>query len=83
MKNFSLNYAGVGEMLKEPMMQTLVRGYGESAKRNAEAMSGHVYELTVKTGRKRAKAIIAAGDHAAYFSNLKHNTLLKAIGGSR
>ena len=76
---FELNRAGVRELLKSTEMANIV---SEAANRVAETASsgGRDYRMTIRAGANRVSASVKAGDAAAYYSNLKHNTLLKALG---
>ena len=72
---FELNYQGVGELLKSAEMQKVLQEYA-----NARLPKGG-YFAKVFVGRKRAAARLSAGTPEAARDNLKHNTLLKALGG--
>lgn len=74
---FELNRDGVKELLRSSEMQSIIQECG-SAVQNA---AGEEYECEIKTGANRCWATISAASPHAYYSNLKHNTLLKALRG--
>lgn len=80
---FELNYAGVGELLKSSEMQDVLREHGEKVRSACSQGSTppSEYGLSVKVGKKRARATIYTETWEAVASNNKHNTLLKALGG--
>ena len=78
---FELNRAGVRELLQSSEMQGILREASENIRSNAEGMTGLEYRADVKVGKNRAVATIAADSAKAYYENLSHNTLLKALGG--
>lgn len=78
---FELNRAGVRELLQSSEMQGVLREASENIRSNAEGMTGLEYRSDVKVGKNRAVATIAADSAKAYYDNLSHNTLLKALGG--
>lgn len=47
-----------------------------------QGRAGEGYEAETKIGANRVYAVVRAATPKAYYSNLKHNTLLKSIGGS-
>ena len=72
---FDLNENGVRELLQSPEMQSILSQYAaETANR-----AGEGYKYEVKVGQKRSYANISADTPKAYYTNLKHNTLLKAL----
>lgn len=71
-----LNRQGVAELLKSPEMQGIINDYGQQVQNAA----GDGYEAEMVTGANRVWATIKAANAHAYYSNLKHNTLLKALG---
>lgn len=80
---FELNYAGVGELLKSPEMQNVLRQKAETVRNNCTQGStpSSEYGVSVKAGGTRAAAKIYTKTPKAARSNSKHNTLLKALGG--
>lgn len=81
-KVFFLNTAGVrSEILNSPETTALIRKLTEEKAAAASQMSGRTYEGFVITGKSRVYGVIRPADMAAYASNLKHNTLLRVLGG--
>lgn len=74
---FELNRDGVKELLKGAEMQGIINDYAQQVQNAA----GDGYESEMVTGANRAWATVKAGTAHAYYSNLRHNTLLKATGG--
>ena len=72
-----LNRSGVRELLQSSEMAGSCEDYASQIQQRA----GEGYEMTVKTGKNRVVATVRAATPHAYYSNLKHNTLLKALGG--
>lgn len=75
---FELNRDGVKELLKSSEMQDVISGHANQVQ-NA-AGNGYGSEMTI--GKNRCWATVRAETPHAYYSNLKNNTLLKALGGS-
>ena len=69
----------VFEIMKSDEMQKILREEAEKVVGRA----GEGYEANVRVGSKRAVANIAPTTPKAYNSNLKNNTLLKALGGGK
>ena len=80
---FELNYAGVGELLKGEAMQGILKDYAQQVQGRCSAGSVSPEEFGVETKVRgsRAVATVKAATPHAYRSNLKHNTILKAVGG--
>lgn len=76
---FVLNRKGVEELLKSNEIQ---KDLFERGKRVQET-AGSDYELDARVGKKRANVQITAKSIKAKKSNLKHNTLLKALNAAR
>lgn len=74
---FELNRQGVRELLQSSEMKSICT---EAANRVAEA-AGDGYEVSSQVGATRVNARVSPATAHAYYSNLKHNTLLKALGG--
>ncbi len=75
---FKLNTQGVRELLKSGAVQSMCSEYA-SQTLNA---CGDGYESKTQIGKNRASAVIYPATPHAHYSNLKHNTLLKALGSS-
>ena len=71
---FKLNYKGVGELLRSEEMKSVINEYGTNVLQRA----GNEYKME-ELVESRCIARIKPGTPHAYFSNLKHNTLLKAL----
>jgi hypothetical protein len=78
-----MDYAGIRKLLKEPFMVELVQGYAKTVKSSAESMSGCTYKAKAMSGKKRAIAIVKTTDIKSIRSNLKNNTLLKALNAAK
>lgn len=78
---FELNRAGVAELLKGAEMQGILSEYAEQVRQHCSAGSAgpDEYEATTAVKGTRAVATVRAATPRAYYSNLKHNTLLKAV----
>lgn len=69
--------AGMNIVRNSKELQAVLQKIGN----DVVAKAGEGYEATVRTGGSRAKCTVRAVTPRAYYSNLKHNTLLKALGG--
>ena len=77
---FELDSSGVGQLLKSSRVQRMCKNYASSVKRSAEGMSENAeYKIETKTGRYRVKSYVSADSARTYYSELKHNYLLKAL----
>ncbi len=74
---FVLDKQGVHELLNCQDLMTGMQQIGDSVASRA----GDGYAADTRPGKVRAHTFVKAVDSKAYFSNLKHNTLLKAIQG--
>ena len=72
---FTLNSAGVRELLKSDSMAQIVN---EKA-RNVQARCGEGYETTSYDGKTRVNASVHAKSIKARKDNAKNNTILKAL----
>lgn len=72
-----LNSAGIRELLKSSEMESFCRQQAEGVANRA----GDGYVVDTHVGKTRVNAMVSAETRKAYYSNLKHNTLLKALGG--
>lgn len=72
-----LNSAGVRELLKSAEIE----GYCKELAQGVASRAGDGYEVTSMSGKTRANARVSTTDRHSYNSNLKYNTLLKALGG--
>ena len=78
---FVLNVAGVGDLLKSADMIGVISDATQEVASRARSFSGQNYVGDVIIGKTRAVGHVSAGDDKAYRENLKHNYLLKALGG--
>lgn len=80
---FELNRAGVAQLLKGAEMQGILSEYAEEVRGRCTAGSvgTEEYASAVQVRGSRAVGTVRADSAHAYYSNLKHNTLLKALGG--
>lgn len=80
---FELNTAGVGELLRSEAMQEILSDYAEQVRGRCTAGEVGVeeYETSTSVRGTRAVSTVRAATYHARNSNLKHNTLLKALGG--
>ena len=70
-----LNSEGVRELLRSSEMKAICESYANGiAQRACEG-----YEVSSSTGSVRVNAKVRPGTPHAYYSNLKHNTLLKVM----
>lgn len=74
---FELNRQGVKELLQSSEMKSIC----SQAANQAAAAAGDGYEVSTMTGATRVNARVSPATAHAYYSNLRHNTLLKALGG--
>lgn len=76
-----LNLRGLNELMKSPEIKDAIGDAAEAIASKASSESGRVYSAKpVRELRFMAASMVKAGDRHAYYSNLKHNTLLKAVG---
>lgn len=76
---FVLDRKGVVALLKSEEAKKLVKSYAD----NARSKLGDGYSSDVYTGRFRVNASVGAESIKAKRQNLKRNTLLKAVMGSK
>ena len=72
---FVLNREGVRSLLKSGEMKSIV----EEMARGIAGRAGVGYTTDSYVGKTRVNAMVYPNSPHAYFSNLKHNTLLKAM----
>lgn len=77
---FEADSAGIGELMRSAEMLAIIEDATDAVAAVAFEMSGHNYEADAIVGPHRAIGMVKCADAAAYYSNLKHNTLLKALG---
>lgn len=73
---FTLNISGVRELMQGQAMQGVLDGYANQVLNSA----GPGYYKDSYVGKTRANSMIYAKTIEAKKKNLKHNTLLKALG---
>lgn len=74
-----LDRAGVRELLRSEEAVEICESYAN----RAVAQLGEGYEVTTFRGRNRANASVKAESPKAVKENLKNNTILKAVTGSK
>lgn len=72
---FELNREGVRELMQSAAMKSVIN---DKAQRIVQ-FCGEGYEMESRTGRTRTSATVHTATPHAYYSNLKHNTLEKAV----
>ena len=72
---FKLSSPGVRQLLNTQSLMDGMQAIGERMASEA----GEGYEADTKPGKKRAHTFVKAVTPHAYYSNLKHNTLLKVL----
>lgn len=80
---FELNSAGVVELLQSEAMSGIIANATERVAEAARSSSGLEYTASVRCSGDRVKGRVSAGSAKAHYHNLKHNTLVKALGGTR
>lgn len=81
---FELDHGGAVELLQTPELTALIESLGEQCASNASSISGGLdYESETAVRGDRVSARVSAGSPHAYYSNLKKNTLVKALGSLR
>ena len=73
--DFKLDSNGVRELLNSSELMEYMQTYGEGVAMRA----GEGYAADTRPGDKRAHTFVKATTAHAYYSNLKHNSLLKAL----
>ena len=76
-----LNLQGLNELMKSEPIKDAIGEAAQAIASKASTDSDRVFEAKpVKELRFIAASKVVPGDRHAYYSNLKHNTLLKAVG---
>lgn len=80
-----MNQAGCNELRNSPGVQAELLARAQRIKASADGMGSGKYEADVRPGRTRAHAMVKTpkGDFLTMQSQVKHNTLLKALGSGR
>lgn len=73
--DFELDPAGVHALLNDTDLMEYMQKIGDGVATRA----GEGYEADTRPGEKRAHTFVKATTAHAYYSNLKHNSLLKAL----
>ena len=81
MNKFVLDKKGVGELLRSEEIQSVLNEYGQQVQINTG--SAEDYQTQVSVGKVRANVVIRCMNTASIKDNLKNNTLLKALGGTK
>lgn len=76
-----LNHDGMRELLRSQEVADLLLEYAEKIQSNCAqgTVEPDEYSTSLKIGGTRAKASVFPITRHAYYSNLKHNTIEKAI----
>lgn len=88
-KPIEWNLAAFEEIRTMPATQAAVDGAADQVRKRAEAVSPSPevrrYQangrVTTANGKSRYRVYVRSADYAASYSQKKHNTLLKALGG--
>lgn len=77
-----LNSNGIRELLQSEEMRKEVEKWGRAVQQvaNSDERPDISYDLETNIRGDRVCSTVHAGTAHAYYSNLKHNTLLKALG---
>lgn len=89
-KPIKWNMAAYDEIRTMPSTRAAVDGAADKVRQRAEAVSPspvvRTYEangrVTNFDGKSRYRVYVRSADYAASYSQAKHNTLLKALGGA-
>ena len=81
MNKFVLDKKGVGELLRSEDIQSVLNEYGQRVQTNTG--NAEDYQTQVSVGKVRANVVIRCINTASIKDNLKNNTLLKALGGTK
>ena len=81
MNKFVLDKKGVGELLRSEDIQSVLNEYGQQVQINTG--SAEDYQTQVSVGKVRANVVIRCINSTSLKDNLKNNTLLKALGGTK
>ena len=76
---FKLDKDGVADLMKSKEMQSVLESYASRVRSRV----GEGYESKTKVYSRRAAVNISTTSDEARRDQLNHNTLLKALGGSR
>lgn len=80
---FKHNPQGYFELMKSEEMQNILNEYGNKVMNNLEPTLTKTYEMQTVVGRTRSNVTVRATSIHAKRDNLKHNTLLKALGSAK
>ena len=77
-----MNSDGARELLNSSGVQSILLARAQRIKSSADGMGSGKYEADVRPGKNRAHAMVKTpeGDFLTMQSQVKHNTLLKALG---
>ena len=81
MNKFVLDKKGVGELLRSEDIQSVLNAYGQQVQSNTG--NAEDYQTQVSLGKVRANVVIRCINSTSIKDNLKNNTLLKALGGTK
>lgn len=69
---------GVSELMKSEEMQSVLAEFASNIYARLDSKKGYEMKDPI-VGKKRANVTIRTASAHAYYSNLKHNSLLKAL----
>lgn len=81
-----LDYAGVGQLLKSQEMADLCSGIGKNIQEKCGGVGtagAEEFKVETKNAGSRIVTTVSTDTPHAYYSNLKHNTLAKALGSAK
>ena len=81
MNKFVLDKKGVGELLRSEEIQSVLNAYGQQVQINTG--NAEDYQTQVSVGKVRTNVVIRCINSTSLKDNLKNNTLLKALGGTK
>ena len=81
MNKFVLDKKGVGELLRSEEIQRVSDASGQQVQTNNGSATD--YPTQVNVGKVRANVVIRCINSTSLKDNLKNNTLLKALGGTK
>lgn len=76
-----LGGAGLRSIMQSGEVSSIVNGEAEKIRAAADNGGRSVYEVSPYMGVARARASVSTGNPAAIVENLKHDTLLRGLGG--
>ena len=78
-----MNHSGAREILNSPEVQAELLRRAELIRKSADGMGNGVYASDAQPGKSRSHAMVKTTNFESMASNLKHNTLLKALNAGK